>query len=256
MENRCRADRKRMLKKGRRKGLGNKEGISHLPWVWDRPKKISSCLPQQKKKQTQKHIHTYTLNTNNNKLLEAQADQTRIDLSHKERVARGEREERKRDRGRSRGIVFTHVWLSGLQAPHPSHSHSLLCHSQRHVSLYLPISLSINLHLPSSSLQDQPLPLLYCLPPSLPAPSPLSQVCHIRTDSRRAGSDQKSDVRLKKSSSHKRREDLESSWLNFRAVKGRQRLESFYEQIFGVNAALIKYSPSLDIPYIVIFKVM
>lgn len=76
--------------------------------------------------------------------------QTRRELiSPTRRGLQGERE-RQRDGERWR-IVFTRVWLSGLQAPH--HSHSLLCHSQRHVSLYLPISPSINLHLPSSSLQ-------------------------------------------------------------------------------------------------------
>lgn len=54
------------------------------------------------------------------------------------------------------GSFFT---LSGLQASHPSHSHPLLRHSQRRVSLYLPISTSINLHLPYFSPQDPPLPL-------------------------------------------------------------------------------------------------
>ncbi|XP_026169250.1 Down syndrome cell adhesion molecule-like protein 1 homolog [Mastacembelus armatus] len=44
--------------------------------------------------------------------------------------------------------------VPGLQAPHSSHSHSLHCHSQRHVSLYLPISPSINLHLPSTYLPN------------------------------------------------------------------------------------------------------
>lgn len=83
-------------------------------------------------------------------------------------------------RGRSGGIVFysslslslslfqTHVWLAGLQAPHPSHSRSLPCHSQRHVSLYLPLPLSINLHLP----HPPPLPL-----PSFPLTAPSAAAC-------------------------------------------------------------------------------
>lgn len=80
-------------------------------------------------------------------------------------------------RGRSGGIVFysslslslslfqTHVWLAGLQAPHPSHSRSLPCHSQRHVSLYLPLPLSINLHLPHPPFLSSDGSLRRCLRP-------------------------------------------------------------------------------------------
>lgn len=76
------------------------------------------------------------------------------------------------------GSFFT---LSGLQASHPSHSHPLLCHSQRRVSLYLPISTSINLHLPSFSPQDPP--LLHCLSPSCPPCS--SGRCTFRAEGQR-----------------------------------------------------------------------
>lgn len=98
------------------------------------------------------HIHTHSTTTTTNSW---RRRQTRRELisSPTRRSMQGEKEKgRKRDRGRHRGIAFTHVWLSGLEAPHSSHSYSLLCHSQRHVSLYLPIFPSINHHLPSSSL--------------------------------------------------------------------------------------------------------
>lgn len=120
-------------------------------------KKIISCLPQQKKRQTRKCMHSPPTKTNS-----WRCRQTRRELisSPTRRGLQGERGGREGGSwGRSGRIVFyssscfffffkTHVWLAGLQAPHPSHSRSLPCHSQRHVSLYLPLSLSINLHLP------------------------------------------------------------------------------------------------------------
>lgn len=141
--------------------MGNKEEVrgfcTSLGCRIEKSQKNLFLPPTAEKRDTDTEAHTYTHSTTTTTATNSwRRRQTRRELisSPTRRVLQGGERERERKRARERrgGIVVTHVWLSGLQAPHPSHSHSLLCHSQRHVSLYLPISPSINLHLPSSSL--------------------------------------------------------------------------------------------------------
>lgn len=144
---------KRMLKKRIR---GFERGLAPLLSV-GRTLKSLILPPTAKKADTE--ADTYSTHSAPTITNSWRRQQMKIDLlSHKEGFARG------KEIGRGTKIeIFFFFILSGLEGPNPFHTVSLLCDSQRCVFLYLKISLSISLHLLSSSLLDLPLPLFPCL---------------------------------------------------------------------------------------------
>lgn len=187
---------KECQRQGERKGFGSKEGISHLLWVWGKPKK-NLILPPTAKKEKKAEAHTYilhTLNSNNNKLLEAQADQTRIDLSQKERVTRGKRE-KESQRKIQRNCFYPCVargpaGLSSLSLSLPALSLPTACFS---LSPYLSLHQSPSaVLLPVGSAPSSPL-----LPPSITAFA-LSTVLGVSHPCRQQESRQRLEIKQQK----------------------------------------------------------
>lgn len=142
--------------------MGNKEevrGFCASLGVRDRPQKISSCLPQQKKKKKHSrhrsaYIHTHTHSTTTTNSWRRRQTRRELISSPTRRGLQGEKE-RGREGETEEDVEELFLPMCGSQACGPLIPLTLtplLCHSQRHVSLYLPISPSINLHLPCSSL--------------------------------------------------------------------------------------------------------
>lgn len=126
--------------------MGNKEGISHLPWVWDRPKKISSCLPQQKKSRHRStYIHTHSTPTITNSW---RRRQTRRELISPTRSGlQGEKERRGRE------IEELFLPMCGSQACRPLIPLTLTPSSVTPNGMFLFISLSLS---PSISICRPP----------------------------------------------------------------------------------------------------
>ena len=139
--------------------MGNKEevrGFCASLGVRDRPQKISSCLPQQKKKKNtaDTEAHTYTHSTTATNSWRRRQTRRELISSPTRRGLQGEKE-RGREGEIEEDIEELFLPMCGSRACGPLIPLTLtplLCHSQRHVSLYLSISPSINLHLPCSSL--------------------------------------------------------------------------------------------------------
>ena len=133
---------------------------------------------------TEAHTYTHTHSTTTTNSWRRRQTRRELISSPTRRGLQGEKE-RGREGETEEDVEELFLPMCGSQACGPLIPLTLtplLCHSQRHVSLYLPISPSINLHLPCSSLWGHP-----PSSPPLPSSTPSLRCFRCVTSSQTAG---------------------------------------------------------------------